>query len=728
MSAELPRRALTGASYPLGANCDPGGCNFAVYAGNAAQLELCLFDPSGRTEQRRLRMPECTDGIWHTYLPEVKPGQLYGYRAHGPYKPEQGQRYNANKLLLDPYARALAGSLRWSDALYGYRITSPRTDLSFDRRDSAFAVPKGVVTVDHFDWGEDRPPRTPWTDTVIYEAHLRGLTMRQAAVPEALRGRAAALGHEATIAHLKRLGVTAIELLPIHAFVQDRPLVERGLSNYWGYNTLAFFAPEPRYLGAGGPDELKGAIKALHAAGIEVLLDVVYNHTCEGSELGTTLSLRGLDNTAYYRHEPQQLRRCVNYTGCGNTLNSSHPRALQLVLDSLRYWVQEFHIDGFRFDLSVTLGREAHGYDPGAGFFDALLQDPLLARVKLIAEPWDLGPDGFQLGNHPPGMAEWNSRFRDDVRRFWRGDSSLRGALAARLQGSADVFDHQRRRPWEALNFITAHDGFTLQDWVSYEHKHNEANGEDNRDGSDDNASSNWGVEGPSDDPAITALRASLKRAMLATLLFSHGTPMLLSGDEFGHTQRGNNNPYCQDSELSWLDWAQAGSTSGLELQLFVARLLQLRRDHCTLRSDYFQHGLFEPLPQVHDIEWFDENGDVMRPEDWQYEAGRLLCVRRALRLDEARAEVTLLLINTGSEARSFQLPQPQFHWTLRVDSASGAVNDREIDRLQLEVAAHSLQLLTAVVEAPPPTAGVNTVKDTAAQPERVGVADLPTD
>ena len=703
MSTELPTRVLASPSHALGANWDAEGTHFAVFAGHAEQVYLCLFDPSGQQELRRLPMPDCTDGVWHGFVPYVAPGQLYGYRVQGAYEPEDGHRYNVNKLLLDPYARALAGSLRWSDALYGYRITSPRTDLSFDRRDSAFAVPKGVVTVDHFDWGEDRPPRTPWTDTVIYEAHLRGLTMRQAAVPEALRGRAAALGHETTIAHLKRLGVTAIELLPIHAFVQDRPLVERGLSNYWGYNTLAFFAPEPRYLGAGGLDELKGAIKALHAAGIEVLLDVVYNHTCEGSELGTTLSLRGLDNTAYYRHEPQELRRCVNYTGCGNTLNSSHPRALQLVLDSLRYWVQEFHIDGFRFDLSVTLGREAHGYDPSAGFFDALLQDPLLARVKLIAEPWDLGPDGFQLGNHPPGMAEWNSRFRDDVRRLWRGDSSLRGALAARLQGSADVFDHQRRRPWEALNFITAHDGFTLQDWVSYEHKHNEANGEDNRDGSDDNASSNWGVEGPSDDPAITALRASVKRAMLATLLFSHGTPMLLSGDEFGHTQRGNNNPYCQDSELSWLDWAQAGSTSGLEQQLFVARLLQLRRDHCTLRSDYFQHGLFEPLPQVRDIEWFDENGDVMRPEDWQYEAGRLLCVRRALRLDEARAEVSLMLINTGSEARSFQLPQPQFHWTLRVDSASGALNDREIDRPQLEVAAHSLQLLTAVVEAPPP-------------------------
>jgi isoamylase len=587
---------------------------------------------------------------------------------------KHGHRYNANKLLLDPYARALAGSLRWSDALYGYRISSPRADLSFDRRDSAFAMPKGVVTVDRFDWAEDRPPATPWADTVIYEAHVRGLSMRHSAVSERQRGSAAALGHKDVVAHLKRLGVTAIELLPLQAFLQDRPLVERGLVNYWGYNTLAYFAPEPRYLSDGSLDELKGAIKALHAAGIEVLLDVVYNHTCEGSELGPTMSFRGLDNAAYYRLVPEDRRRCSNFSGCGNTLNFSHPRVIQMTLDSLRYWVREFHIDGFRFDLSVTLGREDSGYDPGSGFFDAMMQDPTLANVKLIAEPWDLGPGGFQLGNHPPGMSEWNSKYRDEVRRAWRGDSGLRGALAARLQGSADVFDHQRRRPWASLNFLTAHDGFTLQDWASYNHKHNEANGEGNRDGSDDNASNNWGVEGPTDDPAITAVRERVKRAMLATLLFSHGTPMLLSGDEFGHTQHGNNNPYCQDSELSWLDWTQAQSLSGLEQQLFLARLLQLRRDHCTLRSGYFQHGLREPLPQVRDIEWFDENGDVMRPEDWQYTEGRLLCVRRAARLDDARAEVSLLLINTTADVHGFQLPQPQLHWCLRVDTATARV------------------------------------------------------
>ncbi|HEY4975635.1 MAG TPA: glycogen debranching protein GlgX, partial [Steroidobacteraceae bacterium] len=411
------------------------------------------------------------------YVPGVQPGQLYGYRAHGPYEPEQGHRYNANKLLLDPYARAVAGQLRWSDALYGYRISSPRADLSFDRRDSAFAMPKAVVTVDRFEWGDDRPPRTPWADTVIYETHLRGLTMRYGAIPERIRGTAAALGHADVINHLRQLGITAVELLPIHAIVQDRVLIERGLNNYWGYNTLAFLAPEPRYLGDGGPDELKGAIKALHAAGIEVLLDVVYNHTGEGSELGPTLSLRGLDNAAYYRLQPEDPRYGSNLTGCGNTLDFSHPRVIQLTLDSLRHWVHEYRVDGFRFDLSVTLGRDRNGFERSAGFFDALMQDPTLAAVKLIAEPWDIGPDGFQLGNHPGGMAEWNSRFRDDVRRAWRGDSQVRGPLAARLQGSADLFDHDRRRPWASLNFITAHDGFTLQDWVSYNQKHNEANG-----------------------------------------------------------------------------------------------------------------------------------------------------------------------------------------------------------------------------------------------------------
>jgi glycogen operon protein len=719
MSQELPRRALPGAPYPLGATAGIEGCNFAVFAGGAERVELCLFDSGGRTELRRLVLPECTDGVWHGLVPDVAAGQLYGYRAYGPYDPAQGLRYNANKLLLDPYARVLAGSLRWSDALYGYRITSPRGDLSFDRRDSAFAMPKAVVTVDRFHWGEDRPPRTPWADSVIYETHLRGLSMRCPGVPERLRGRAAALGHDSVIQHLRQLGVTAVELLPIHSLVHDRPLVERNLSNYWGYNTLGYFTPEPRYLGEGGLDELKGAIKALHAAGLEVFMDVVYNHTCEGSELGPTLSLRGLDNLAYYRHAPEDLRRCANFTGCGNTLNFSHPRVIQLTLDSLRYWVQAFHIDGFRFDLSVTLGREAGGFERGSGCFDAMMQDPVLSSVKLIAEPWDVGPDGFQLGNHPGGMAEWNSRFRDDVRRAWRSDSGVRGALAARLQGSADVFDHDGRRPWAAINYITAHDGFTLQDWASYNQKHNEANGEDNRDGSDDNTSYNWGAEGPSDDPAVMAARERIKRAMLATLLLSHGTPMLLGGDEFGQTQQGNNNPYCQDSELSWLDWARAETALGRQQQQFVARLLQLRREHRTLRSDYFQHGRMEPLPQVRDIEWFDENGDVMRPEDWQYTEGKLLCVRRAARVDEASAEVSLLLINTNGDAHAFQLPQPAFPWTLRLDTAAGDRSDRLIDQPQLEVAPHSLQLLTALVQAASPERAVHSAGDSAMQPDQ---------
>jgi isoamylase len=705
MPSLLLKAPLAGAAYPLGATCDSDGCNFALFAGAAEQVDLCLFDAGGRQELRRLPLRECTDGVWHGYVGGVAPGQLYGYRAAGPYQPEQGHRYNVNKLLLDPYARQLAGALRWSDALYGYRLTSPRGDLSFDRRDSAFAMPKAVVTLDRFEWGDDKPPRTSWTDTIIYETHLRGLTMRLDGIPEQQRGTAAALGHPRTVEYLKSIGITAIELLPVHAFVNDRALVERGLANYWGYNTLAFFAPEPRYLSAGNPDELKGAIKALHAAGIEVLLDVVYNHTGEGSELGPTLSMRGLDNAAYYRLAADNPRVCINDTGTGNTVNFSHSRVIQLTLDSLRYWVEHFHVDGFRFDLSVTLGRENNGYDPGSGFFDALLQDPTLARVKLIGEPWDLGPGGYQVGNHPAGMAEWNDKFRDDVRRFWRGDSGLRGALAARLQGSADLFDHHGRRPWASLNFITAHDGFTLQDWVSYEHKHNEANGENNRDGTDNNASNNWGVEGPTEDLAVQATRAAVKRAMLATLLFSHGTPMLLGGDECGRTQHGNNNAYPQDNELSWFDWAQALSPAGAQQRDYVTRLIRLRREFCSLRSDYYQHGRIEPLPQVRDIEWFDESGDIMRPEDWQYTEGRLLSVRRARQLDEGRVEVSLLLTNNTSDLHSFQLPEPRFQWWLRLNTADVQTADQQIERAAIDVAAHSVQLLTAI--APVAAAGV---------------------
>ena len=712
-------RPLAGIDYPLGATVGPRGTNFAVFAGGASQVEVCLFDSTGRHELQRHALPECTHGVWHGCLPGVAAGQLYGYRAFGPYEPERGLRYNPNKLLLDPYARALSGPLRWSDALYGYRITSPRKDLSFDRRDSAFAMPKAVVTGGRpFDWGEDRPPRTSWSDTVIYEAHLRGLTMRLDGIPDRERGTAAALGHQLTIGHLKHLGITALELLPIHAMAHDRALVDAGLVNYWGYNTLAFFAPDPRYLADGDPLGLKRAIKALHAAQIEVLLDVVYNHSGEGSELGPTLSLRGLDNAAYYRLVADQPRYCINDSGCGNTLNFSHPRVIQMTLDSLRYWVEEYHIDGFRFDLSVALGRETSGYDRGSGFFDALMQDPILSRVKLIGEPWDVGLGGYQLGNHPPGMAEWNDRFRDDVRKFWRGDAGMRGAIAARLQGSADVFDHDGRKPWASLNFITAHDGFTLNDWASYNEKRNEANGEDNRDGTDNNNSSNCGFEGPTDDATVTQRRERIQRAMLTTLLFSHGTPMLLGGDEFGRTQHGNNNAYCQDNELSWIDWGLASTGAGIVMQRFVARLIRLRHEYRSLRSGYFQHGLLEPIPQVRDIEWFDEGGDTMRPEDWHAWDGRFLCVRRALRHGDSSAEVSLLLINNSELPQAFQLPQPQFRWWLRIDSADVDCGDSEVDCNAVEVAALSLQLLTAGVDAHMPDTLVHEPADTPAQPD----------
>ena len=718
------RPITVGAAGPLGAHWDGRGTNFAVFAEHAGLMRLCLFDASGRRELRQVALPECTDGVWHGYMPEVAPGQIYGYRAQGPYRPDQGHRFNPNKLLLDPYARRLAGALRWSDSLFGYRIGSPRADLSYDRRDSAPFVSKAVVTAESFDWGDDRAPRIPWSETVIYEAHLRGLTMRLEDIPEHLRGTAAALGHERTIAHLRSLGVTALELLPIFSYVQDRPLVDRGLVNYWGYNTLGYFAPEPAFLSNGNPAELKVAIKALHAAGIEVLLDVVYNHTCEGSERGPTLSLRGLDNAIYYRLQADNARYCVNDTGCGNTVNFSHRRVIQLALDSLRYWVDEYHVDGFRFDLGVTLGRETNGFDPGAGFFDALMQDPTLSRVKLISEPWDVGPGGYQLGNHPAGMAEWNARFRDDVRKFWRGDSGLRGALAARLQGSADLFDRERRRPWASINFITAHDGFTLRDLVSYNQKHNEANGEDNRDGDSQNASNNWGVEGPTEDAQVLERRERVVRAMLATLLFSHGTPMLLGGDEFGRTQSGNNNAYCQDSQLSWYDWRLAQSPAGQAHQAFVTRLISLRRELTSLRCRYFQHGLLEPLPQVRDIEWFDENGDSMRPEDWQYWEGWLLCVRRAHRLDDEHTELCLLLANNTINDQVFQLPQPLFQWQVRIDTADLQVIDQPVDQTAVRVAAQSTQLLSVVVEGCAAEAMPHTPADTAIQPEKV---PLPT-
>jgi isoamylase len=714
----LPRRPEIGLAHPLGATCDGEGTNFAVYAGNAEEIELCLFDATGRHELHRYLLSECTDGVWHGYLPGVLEGQLYGYRAHGPYEPGQGHRYNVNKLLLDPYARKLAGSLRWSDALFGYRLHSARADLSFDRRDSAFAMPKAVVSVDRFDWGDDRPPRTPWRYTSIYELHVKGFTKRLSLVRERDRGSFAALGSPAAIDYLKQLNITAVELLPIHAFVDDRMLLDRGLCNYWGYNTLAFFAPEPRFLSDGGLNQVKTAIRNLHAAGIEVILDVVFNHTAEGSELGPTLSLRGLDNAAYYRLLGDNPRHHINDTGCGNTVNFSHPRVIQLAMDSLRYWVQHYHVDGFRFDLGVTLGREPHGFDRSSGFFDALMQDPILASTKLISEPWDTGPGGYQLGNHPPGMGEWNGAFRDDLRKFWRGDPGMRSTLAARLQGSADLFDHDTRRPWESINFVTSHDGFTLADWASYNGKHNDANGEENRDGDNNNHSNNWGAEGPTDDASIRETRERVKAAVLTTLLFSDGTPMITAGDENGRSQNGNNNAYCQDNELSWFNWNQAQSDEAKRLRAFVARLIKLRREYRSLRSSYFQHGRVEPWPKVRDIEWFDEKGKGMRPEDWQYGEGRLLSVRRAVRLDEERTEVSLLLINNTADSHRFELPAPALPWVAHIDSARPELEDHDLGSTQPEVLARSVQLLTAIVTAAPSESALQVHEDNAPEPQ----------
>ncbi len=690
------QRLTTGSPYPLGATRDGHGVNFAVFSAHAERIELCLFDPSGRREIARLPLPECTDEVWHGYLPDAGIGQLYGYRAHGPYDPKNGHRFNPNKLLLDPYARQLAGELRWSDALFGYRRSSPRGDLSFDRRDSAPGMPKAVVSAETFDWGDDRPPNVPWADTIIYEAHLRGLTMlREDARPQA-RGTFAGLADEHVIGYLSGLGVTAIELMPIHSFVQDLRLVRRGLSNYWGYNTIGYFAVEPRYLESGSSDEMRTAIVRLHAAGIEVILDVVYNHTAETDETGPTLAFRGLDNASYYRLVADDRRRYVNDTGTGNTLDLSHPRVLQMVMDSLRYWVTSFHVDGFRFDLGVTLGREAHGFDPGCGFFDALRQDPVLSRVKLISEPWDIGPGGYQLGQQPPGFAEWNDRFRDGVRRFWRGDSGQRPDFASRLSGSSDLFDRHGRRPWASVNYATSHDGFTLTDLVSYVAKRNEANGENNQDGAGENFSANWGVEGPTADPTIRRRRARIQRAMLATVLLSHGTPMLLAGDELGRTQLGNNNAYCQDNELSWVDWKQAEKPDARELVAFVERLIAIRRTHPVLISRHFMHGREEPAPGIPDIAWFDEHGEPIGVDAWNNPAERVIVLRRAARTLPGTVSILTFLLNPTDRDLSIVMPRPHLPARMLIDSARPDSPEQAFDGRRIEVAAHGAVLVAA--------------------------------
>ncbi len=606
-----------GRPYPRGATWDGRGVNFALFSHHAEKVEVCLFNPTGTRETARVVLPEYTNEIWHGYLPDIRPGQLYGYRVYGPYDPARGHRFNPHKLLVDPYARMLVGDLTWTDAHFGYRIGTRNADLSFSRRDNARSMPKCRVTDSGFDWGDDRPPQVEWHESIVYELHVRGFTMRHPDVPDHLRGTFAGLAQQPVIDYLRNLGVTAVELMPVHAFLQDRHLVENGLANYWGYNTLAFFAPEPRYLHDGGIAEFQAFVKAFHAAGIEIILDVAYNHTAEGSELGPTLSFRGIDNASYYRLVAGHERHYADFTGCGNALNLHHPRVLQLVMDSLRYWVTEMHVDGFRFDLATTLAREADGeFDAHSGFLDAIRQDPVLARVKLIAEPWDVGHGGYRLGGFPPGWSEWNDRYRDTVRRFWKGDEGTVPDLATRITGSSDTFNTHGRKTWASVNFVTAHDGFTLADLVAYNDKHNEANNEDNRDGSNHNNSWNCGLEGPTDDPEIRRLRLKQRRNMLATLFVSQGLPMLLGGDEFGRSQGGNNNAYCQDNEIGWADW-QGIDDEGRSFLEFVRRLIALRRDHIVFHRHRFFHAGAIPGTEIRDITWLRADGAEMTAADW---------------------------------------------------------------------------------------------------------------
>ncbi|WP_114942860.1 glycogen debranching protein GlgX [Microvirga calopogonii] len=655
-------RVREGLPYPLGATWDGLGVNFAIFSANATKVELCLFDLDGKTELERVELPEYTDEVWHGYLPDARPGTTYAYRVHGPYDPKEGHRFNPNKLLLDPYARQLIGDLTWDPALFGYTIGSPDADLSFDRRDSARFMPKCRVVESAFTWGRVRRPQTPWERTIVYETHLRGFTMQHPAVPRELRGTFSGLMQHEVIEYIRNLGVTAVELLPIHAFVDDSYLIDKGLRNYWGYNSIGFFAPQPRYLATPFVNEVKEMVSHLHDAGIEVILDVVYNHTAEGNELGPTLSFKGIDNASYYRLAPDK-RYYINDTGTGNTVNLSHSRVLQMVTDSLRYWAQEVKIDGFRFDLATILGREPHGFEEDGRFLDTCRQDPALSQVKLIAEPWDCGPGGYQVGRFSPGWAEWNDRYRDTVRAYWKGEEGKLPELASRLTASADIFNKRGRRPWASVNFITAHDGFTLHDLVSYNDKHNEANGEDNKDGHDHNLSSNYGVEGPTDDPEIRALRLRQMRNMLATLLFSQGTPMLLAGDEFARSQQGNNNAYCQDNEISWIDW-EGIDDDGIELLEFTRKLIQLRQNLPILRRGRFLSGVYNEELDVKDVTWLTPAGDEMTPEHWQDPNARCISIlldgrAQPTGIRRRGTDVTLLLIlNAHHDVVKCTLPE----------------------------------------------------------------------
>jgi glycogen operon protein len=692
-----------GSAYPLGATFDGSGTNFALFSEGAERVELCLFGERGA--ETRVELDEVDAFVWHAYVPNIQPGQRYGYRVHGPYDPAHGLRFNAAKLLLDPYAKAVEGAVRWGQPVFGYTFGDPD---SRNDEDSAADMMKGIVVNPFFDWAGDRRPGTPYSETLVYEAHVRGLTMRHPAIPDEMRGTYSALAHPAIIEHLMKLGVSAIELMPVHQFVDDAVLQERGLSNYWGYNTISYFAPHNRYAATGERgqqvQEFKGMVRALHAAGIEVILDVVYNHTAEGNHLGPTLSMRGIDNAAYYKLDTDQ-RFYTDYTGTGNSLNVRNPHPLQLIMDSLRYWVLDMHVDGFRFDLASALAREFYDVDRLSTFFELVQQDPVVSQVKLIAEPWDVGPGGYQVGNFPPQWTEWNGKYRDTVRDFWRGEPQALGEFASRLTGSSDLYEHSGRLPVASVNFVTAHDGFTLRDLVSYGQKHNDANGEGGRDGADDNRSDNFGVEGPTDDPAVLTLRARQQRNFIATLLLSQGVPMLLHGDELGRTQQGNNNAYAQDNETTWVDWDAADRP----LLEFTAAMSRLRRDHPTFRRRRFFEG--RPVRRdvgtpVQDIAWLRPDGTLMQPEDWDSGFGRAVGVflnglgiqEHDRRGEPIRDRHFIVMFNAGDDIIDFHVPVVEYSpdWEVVIDTAgeradSALVRPGDVVRL----AAKSLILLS---------------------------------
>lgn len=658
-----------GRCYPLGATCCDGGVNFALFSQHAQKVELCLFDDTGKRELARIVMPDQTDHVWHVWVSDLPPGTLYGYRVYGPFEPEKGHRFNHHKLLLDPYAKAIAGEFVWCNELYGYSVKDACQDLSFDRVDSGQYMPKGVVI-------ESTPPPPPlvepvrWCDTVVYELHVKGFTRLNELIPENLRGTYAGLAHDEVIGYLQELGVTSIELLPVHYFIDEHFLIKRNLVNYWGYNTLNFFTPHPGYSEGNGPQEFKYMVGRFHEAGIEVLLDVVYNHTAEGSHLGPTLSFKGIDNASYYSLLSQDARLYVNDTGCGNTFNLKHPRVLQLVMDSLRYWACEMGVDGFRFDLATVLGREAHGFDPSGGFLDAVRQDPVLNTKKLIAEPWDIGPGGYQLGNFPTGWAEWNDKYRDTVRRYWRGDSDMLPEFAKRIHGSSDVFEYSGRKPSASLNFITSHDGFTMRDLVSYSQRHNHANKEQNNDGHHANFSQNFGVEGPTKNERVDALRIRQQRNFLATLLLSQGTPMLLAGDELGRSQQGNNNAYCQDNEINWLDWPGLGEQQW-SLREFVRNVLRVRREFPLLRSQFFIHKPDEVNKRPgYNIHWLSKEGVPMTEVDWTRPNSLTLGWMLESVVNARCVHCLLTIFNSGNENDAFALPRG-WHWVALLDTAT---------------------------------------------------------